>query len=296
MAATFFLLLPPLSALAPSSPFARSSRSSATPYTPLRAGDSTADESDAEPEEEEEDADLPDEALLERADEQLPHLTTREKLELARPLVRRYMLPLFFVYLAEYTINSGVAPTLLYEVPTRERAPVLALVIHSLRDYYPLWALLYQTFVFVSRSSLSILRLPPLPLSLLPLPTLLQLLILALTFLEARTGFLVALAGEHGATWAVALLVCAEGLCGGAAYVNAFHRLATVLDEEEDDGGAGPMGKDRARADQEREFCIAAVGCADSTGILLAALLSTILEPYLCAAQVARGRTYCREL
>ena len=37
----------------------------------------------------------------------------------------------------EYTINSGVAPTLLYEVPTRESAPVLALMIKSLRDYYP---------------------------------------------------------------------------------------------------------------------------------------------------------------
>lgn len=39
--------------------------------------------------------------------------------------------------MAEYTINSGVAPTLLYELPTRDNAPVLALVIKSLRDYYP---------------------------------------------------------------------------------------------------------------------------------------------------------------
>lgn len=37
----------------------------------------------------------------------------------------------------EYTINSGIAPTLLYEVPTREGAPILHLVIKSLRDYYP---------------------------------------------------------------------------------------------------------------------------------------------------------------
>lgn len=39
--------------------------------------------------------------------------------------------------LIEYTINSGVAPTLLYEVPTKQDAPVLALAIKNLRDYYP---------------------------------------------------------------------------------------------------------------------------------------------------------------
>ncbi|GAA6048139.1 hypothetical protein JCM3770_003680 [Rhodotorula araucariae] len=298
MAATFFLLLPPLAALTPAPPFARAT--SAATYAPLSTGEAAGEDSSDDGEADEDD--LPDEALLERADALLPHLTTSEKLALARPLVKKYMLPLFFVYLAEYTINSGVAPTLLYEVPTRDSAPVLALVIHSLRDYYPLWALLYQTFVFISRSSLAILRLPPLPLALLPLPTLLQLVILLLTALEARTGFLVALAGEHGATWAVAALVCAEGLCGGAAYVNAFHRLATEFDDDENEEdevhGAprGALGKDRARADQEREFSIAAVGFSDSTGVLLAALVSTVLEPYLCGAQVARGRLYCREL
>lgn len=36
------------------------------------------------------------------------------KLLRARSLVVPYMLPLFLVYLAEYTINQGVAPTLLF--------------------------------------------------------------------------------------------------------------------------------------------------------------------------------------
>ncbi|GAA5854004.1 hypothetical protein JCM9279_003759 [Rhodotorula babjevae] len=287
MAASFFLLLPPLSALAPTSPF---SVVSSSPYAPLRRGDGDPDGDDLDEDEDE----LPDEALLEQADAALPSLTTREKIALARPLAVRYMLPLFLVYLAEYTINSGVAPTLLYEVPTSESAPVLALMIKSLRDYYPLWALLYQTFVFISRSSLSILRLQPLPLALLPLPTILQLFVLLTTFLEARTGFIVNSLGEHGATWCVAGLVCAEGLCGGAAYVNAFHRLATEIDDEEVDEVG--LGKDRRRLDQEREFCIASVGFADTSGILAAAMLSMAVEPYLCASQVARGRLFCREL
>lgn len=37
----------------------------------------------------------------------------------------------------EYTINSGVAPTLLYEIPKPSESPVLSLMIKNLRDYYP---------------------------------------------------------------------------------------------------------------------------------------------------------------
>ena len=39
----------------------------------------------------------------------------------------------------EYTINQGVAPTLIYPIPTLESSPVLGHIIHSIRDYYPLW-------------------------------------------------------------------------------------------------------------------------------------------------------------
>ncbi|GAA5943530.1 hypothetical protein JCM10213_005521 [Rhodosporidiobolus nylandii] len=292
MSLAYFLLLPPLSAFSPSSPFLSTSQSG---YSPLAAD---GDASDSDGEDEGADATVAvEEAALRRAAEKaaLPSLTTQEKVELARPLVRRFMLPLFFVYLAEYTINSGVAPTLLYEVPTRESAPVLHLAIKNLRDYYPLWQLLYQTFVFISRSSLSILHLPPLPLSLLPLPTLLQLCILFLTLLESSTSLFVSLAGEHGATYLVALLICAEGLCGGGAYVNAFHRLAVMQHDEEEEEGLGG-GKSAERRKQEKEFRVASVGFADTLGILLASLVSSALEPALCAGQVARRRMYCKEL
>ncbi|BGO97358.1 battenin CLN3 protein [Rhodotorula toruloides] len=290
MSATYFLLLPPLTAFRSHSPF--SVTPSAQTYSALPA-DSSPDSDSADDEEE-----LDEQHLKESVEKRLPALTTGEKIELARPLVRRYMVPLFLVYLAEYTINSGVAPTLLYKVPTKEDAPVLALVIKSLRDYYPLWQLLYQTFVFVSRSSISILHIPPLPLRLLPLPTALQLVILSLTTLEASTSFVVAVLGEHGATWIVAGLICCEGLCGGAAYVNAFHRLATEegREEGEDEEEEGFLGKDRLRREQEKEFRISAVGFADTGGILAASLVASFVEPRLCASQVARGRLYCRQL
>jgi battenin len=148
----------------------------------------------------------------------------------------------------------------------------------------------------------------------------LQLVILLLTTLEASTSFLVALFGEHGATWITAGLICCEGLCGGAAYVNAFHRLATEegQDQAGDEEEAGSfLGKDRMRMEQEKEFVrppfqlwvasgladidcivqrISAVGFADTGGILAASLVSSFVEPRLCASQVARGRLYCRQL
>ncbi|GAA5835382.1 hypothetical protein JCM11251_005219 [Rhodosporidiobolus azoricus] len=299
MALTYFLLLPPLSAFAPHSPFSTTSASAArtasdrTAYTPLVSDPEHEHDGDGDDEVDEREE---EERLVRKAEEKdrLPSLTTREKVGLARPLVVRFMLPLFFVYLAEYTINSGVAPTLLYAVPTKDSVPVLHLAIKSLRDYYPLWQLLYQTFVFISRSSLSVFHLPPLPLRLLPLPTLLQLVILLLTTLEASHSLLLHLAGssESAATWVVAALVCCEGLCGGAAYVNAFHRLAVMQDQgaeglevEGDVLGGGGLGKSEARKAQEKEFQIASVGLADTLGILVASMASMVIEPALCEAQ-----------
>jgi len=111
MAASFFLLLPPLSALAPGTPF---SVGSSSPYAPLRRGDGDTDVDDLD-----EDDDLADEALLEQADAALPSLTTREKIALARPLAVRYMLPLFLVYLA------GASPqTLFSHVREAQRLPL----------------------------------------------------------------------------------------------------------------------------------------------------------------------------
>lgn len=65
-------------------------------------------------------------------------LELSDKLALAKPLVVRYMLPLFCVYVAEYVINSGVAPTLAWESP---KHGLWAKVFKTSRDYYPFWSL-----------------------------------------------------------------------------------------------------------------------------------------------------------
>jgi battenin len=129
--------------------------------------------------------------------------------------------------------------------------------------------------VFLSRSSLS-LGLPPLPLRFLPLPTLIQTLNLLILSLQA-SRFILSSAppsaalpipteagGEGGAITKVFLLICLEGLCGGAAYVNTFYHVGQIGEveggEETDETGEG------ARRKTEREFRIGATGGADSCG------------------------------
>lgn len=175
-------------------------------------------------------------------------LSFAEKMTLLRPMLLRYILPLVTVYFAEYTINQGVAPTLIYPLPTSSSHPLLALVVKKLTDYYPLYQLVYQTFVFLSRSSISIFKLPAIPRHLLWLPAVLQ------------TGLLVLLASESLYAWfrqsiaspLVIVLICIEGLAGGAAYVSVFYSIG--VDEQSDSNPiALPSATDDASQAQDGE-------------------------------------------
>jgi len=188
------------------------------------------------------------------------------------------------VYLFEYTINQGISPTLLYPVPSSEEHPFIALLIKSLRDYYPLWQLVYQTSVFLSRSSISF-GFPPLSKKLLPAPAVTQLVILLILAQESVVGIF-GDNSEGASFFLVFLLVTIEGICGGLAYVNVFYHI----NQEKSDS------LDPETAKQEKEFKIGSIGFSDSSGIMLAALVSMPLELSLCAAQVKRGKGLCRSL
>jgi battenin len=60
------------------------------------------------------------------------------------------MLPLLLVYIAEYTINQGVAPTLLFPL---ESSP-----FDEYRSFYSTYNAIYQVGVFISRSSTPFIR------------------------------------------------------------------------------------------------------------------------------------------
>lgn len=264
---TYFFLLPRRGVFTGTAEVA----SSPALYVPLPDSDVTTEE------EEEDRAAVPGEAII-------VALSLDDKWRLVKPLLVNYMLPLFCVYTFEYTINQGIAPTLLYPVPDPSSYPLLSKIIHSIRDYYPLWQLVYQTTVFLSRSSIS-LGISALPRRLLPLPSIIQFFILCILGLESARGIFGDLEGRSVSF--VFALISLEGICGGMAYVNVYHQI----NQERSDPGADPE-----RAKQEREFKIGSVGFADSLGILCASIVAVPTEVELCKAQVRRGKTLCQGL
>ncbi|KAG9256572.1 batten's disease protein Cln3 [Emericellopsis atlantica] len=179
-------------------------------------------------------------------------------LKRARALVVPYMMPLFLVYVAEYTINQGVAPTLLFPV---EESP-----FREFRGFYPFYGFLYQLGVFISRSSTPFVRIRH-----LYVPSFLQIGNLALLILHALYFFI-------PSVYIIFVVIFWEGLLGGAVYVNCFAEILEKVPSE------------------DREFSLGAATVSDSGGICVAALIGIALEPRLCAYQVAHGRDWCRQI
>ncbi|KAK0739993.1 batten's disease protein Cln3 [Schizothecium vesticola] len=176
----------------------------------------------------------------------------------ARSLFIPYMLPLLLVYIAEYTINQGVAPTLLFPL---EQSPFT-----EFRAFYPFYNFLYQLGVFISRSSMPFIRIRH-----LYLPSLLQVANLVLLTLHALLNFI-------PSVYLVFAVIFWEGLLGGAVYVNTF---AEIMDNV-------PMA--------EREFSLSATTVSDSGGICIAGFLGMAMEVWLCDWQVRHGRDWCRRI
>lgn len=168
------------------------------------------------------------------------------------------MLPLLLVYIAEYTINQGVAPTLLFPL---DETPFL-----HFRSFYPTYNAIYQVGVFISRSSTPFFRVHH-----LYFPSFLQVANLALLTLHALFDFIPNI-------YLVFLIVFWEGLLGGLVYVNTFAEITDRVPKE------------------DREFSLGATTVSDSGGICVAGFLGMVFEVWLCNWQVSQGRDYCKRL
>ncbi|OZJ06324.1 hypothetical protein BZG36_00703 [Bifiguratus adelaidae] len=214
-------------------------------------GDATIPElHTADPEDDAEELDLESDAFSSDEWEALKtpkDMTMKENLRhVVRPLIMPFILPMFVVYWAEYTINQGVAPTLLF--------PVSKTPFANVRDHYVTYQALYQVGVFVSRSSVTFY-----PIHRVWIPALSQVVILFFFILQALFSFLPSI-------WIVFIVIFVEGLFGGAVYVNVFHRIRCEV------------------PDVYKELSMGVVGMADGSGITLAGLISVVLEPLLCCA------------
>ncbi|KAG8875582.1 battenin CLN3 protein [Tulasnella sp. 331] len=266
---TYFFLLPAPSKFA-------GARSSSAAYAAIPTADPTVEEDEGE------ETDVGSEQL---ADTDSGATATAKE----RPLV----IMLTFadkIKLLEYTINQGIAPTLIYPVPDASQHWLIGHIIHSLRDYYPLWQLVYQTFVFFSRSSISI-GVPSLPTRLLWAPAIVQAGVLLTLVLESAIGIFPEESNPTLTFLLVFTLIAVEGVCGGLAYVNVFYRVG-----QENHPSEGDDAYELEKKKQEREFKIGSIGFADSLGILLASLIAMPTEIGLCKAQVGRGKTFCKTL
>lgn len=168
------------------------------------------------------------------------------------------MLPLLLVYIAEYTINQGVAPTLLF--------PIKQTPFKHFRAFYPTYNAIYQTGVFLSRSSTPFIRIHN-----LYLPSILQVLNLVLLTLHALFDFI-------PNVYIIFVVIFWEGLLGGLVYVNTFAEILDTIPRE------------------DREFSLGATSVSDSGGVCVAGFIGMALEVILCRYQVAHGRNYCKKL
>jgi len=165
------------------------------------------------------------------------------------------MLPLLLVYVAEYTINQGVAPTLLF--------PLQKTPFEQYRAFYPAYNAIYQIGVFISRSSTPFFRIHN-----LYFPSFMQIANLVILTLHALFNFI-------PNVYLIFIIIFWEGLLGGLVYVNTFAEITDRVPPE------------------DREFSLAATTVSDSGGICIAGVLGMAFEVWLCRWQVSQGRKYC---
>ncbi|KAI4933877.1 battenin CLN3 protein [Alternaria infectoria] len=164
----------------------------------------------------------------------------RANLSRARGLFFPYMLPLLLVYIAEYTINQGVAPTLLFPL---ESSP-----FDEYRSFYSTYGAIYQVGVFISRSSTPFIRIHH-----LYVPSFLQVANLIVLALHAMFNFI-------PSYYIVCVIIFWEGLLGGLVYVSTFAEITDNVPKE------------------DREFSLGATSVSDSGGICIAGFLGMAVE------------------
>lgn len=182
----------------------------------------------------------------------------QQNLKRVKALFVPYMGPLLLVYVAEYIINQGVAPTLLFPV---EESP-----FKEFRGFYPFYSFLYQLGVFISRSSVAFLRIHH-----LYVPSFFQVANLILLTSHALLYFI-------PSVYIVFIIIFWEGLLGGAVYVNCFAEIMENVKPE------------------DREFSLGATSVSDSGGICIAGVVGILMETRLCDYQVRHGRDWCRRI
>eukprot|EP01103_Thecamoeba_quadrilineata_P020789 TRINITY_DN9123_c0_g1_i1.p1 TRINITY_DN9123_c0_g1~~TRINITY_DN9123_c0_g1_i1.p1 ORF type:complete len:412 (-),score=39.23 TRINITY_DN9123_c0_g1_i1:9-1244(-) len=168
------------------------------------------------------------------------HLTFMQKFKILQPLFI-YMASLTIVYFAEYAINDGVQPALIYTN-----------ISISSDEQYTWYQFLYQTGVFLSRSSVNIFHTERVWIF-----ALIQCVNLVILFLATWYWWFPVI-------YIPASFMFFEGFMGGFTYVNAFYAISERIDP------------------RYREFAMSITVFADNLGIAVSAVVSIFLQQVLC--------------
>ncbi|MFH4980461.1 hypothetical protein AB6A40_007170 [Gnathostoma spinigerum] len=172
-------------------------------------------------------------------------LSFPEKMGAVLPLLK-YMIPLMLVYLGEYLINQGIVQLIVFDCDHSFKL--------SKASQYRWYQVLYQVGVFISRSSINIIRLNYAVLLLLPV---FQTCNVFVFLFESLYHFIPQI-------WILFLLILFEGLFGGASYVNTFRHIHD------------------ASPPDIREYAMSISSLGDTIGICIAGFASIPLHNAIC--------------
>uniref|UniRef100_A0A0N5BSN5 Battenin n=1 Tax=Strongyloides papillosus TaxID=174720 RepID=A0A0N5BSN5_STREA len=175
-------------------------------------------------------------------------LTFKDKLRITIPLLK-FMLPIGLVYFFEYLINQGITSLIVFDCSSG-----LSL---SKASQYRWYQSLYQLGVFISRSSINIVRLPIWMLFVLPI---LQFINLSIFVFESIYYFIPHIGIIFG-------IIFYEGLIGGLSYVNTFDHIHKISKQN------------------EKEFSLSVATQGDCIGITLSGFLAIPLHNVICGAK-----------
>ncbi|XP_054892047.1 battenin [Poeciliopsis prolifica] len=168
-------------------------------------------------------------------------VTLQEKLAVIKGLLQ-FVIPLGVVYFAEYFINQGLMELLFFHNSSLSHA-----------EQYRWYQTLYQVGVFLSRSSLRLIKFRKTWIF-----SLLQMVNAFFLIFAVFYQFLPSI-------WIVFGIILYEGLLGGAAYVNTFHFISKETES------------------RHREFAMATSSVGDSLGIAVAGAAAFPTHSYFCS-------------
>ncbi|GAB6027555.1 G1/S-specific cyclin cln3 [Chamberlinius hualienensis] len=164
-----------------------------------------------------------------------------QMIQIIKDIFPKYIMPLTTVYFCQYFINQGLFELMYFKG-----------IWLSHEEQYRWYQVVYQTGVFISKSSVNVVLFKR-----LWILSIFQILNLVLFICEAYWLFLPSI-------WIVFVTILWEGLVGGSTYVSTYCNLSSKVEEK------------------HRHFAIAVTSYWETLGTVIASFLAIPVHQYFC--------------